>query len=204
MVKRYWGTAGIICTQWGQERRSWSLPRQGLWGGDRPEEAPPWPVLVSSPVAAVLAGSGHVSSALSFSFSSPSSWFLFRPDSLHHPRLPPPLHNCPVSQGPLCNPCHLRLLSPPHSSHLSLACLVRSFTADWTKPSARNVKRRRRRHSSAQGEAGQGVSSREPSSVHEALACCQGTQAGFLCLNFPFCKISTPMFTAALFTIATT
>lgn len=41
MAKRYWGTSGIIYTQWGHKRRSWSLPGQGSWGGDGAEEAPP-------------------------------------------------------------------------------------------------------------------------------------------------------------------
>ena len=50
-----------------------------------------------------------------------------------HPCLPLPLHNCPLSQGPLCNPSHLRLC--PHLTAPTSASPVGYNLSQLAEPS---------------------------------------------------------------------
>ena len=175
-----------------------ALPGQGHWEGDTPEEGPPW-ACSGFPLAWHLPSWQWIHFLCSVLFLLPQLLVSSSALTHFHPCLPP-LHNCPL----LCNPSYARLPSPPRSSHFSLACQVQSFTVGWAKPS-RGIRRegggggrgkgRRRGHSSSQ----QGLDEapwKEGALEGPVLpvkpwpmACCQGTQAGFLCLNFHFCKM---------------
>lgn len=163
----------------------------------------PWPFLVSSCKAAALADDRHISSAVLFCLL-PQLLVSSLALTLHHLCLPSPLHNCPLSQGPLRKPCHLRLPSPPQprlSGTIFHSWLGQALSKSVTGGGGEGGQRReRRRHSSSQRWDSTKLNCQERALEEAFLHTkawhtdgCQGTQAGFLCLNFYFCKMpATP------------
>ena len=183
--------------QWDPDRRSWGLPRQGNWEMDRPEEGPPWAVS-GVPLARQLPSQWWTHLLSSVLFLLPL--LLASSSALTHfrPCLPPPYVTIPCPRGSYVTKSPRAPI--PTSQLPPRPRLSGTILHSWLDQA---LKRNVERGSGWEGERGH---SSPQQGLDEApweagalqgkpwpMACCQETQAGFLCLNSHLCKMRTVM-----------